>query len=236
MTKLTEKYVQNKTLTHSKEYYKRKQMITRIFSQTEAKTKYKNKPGRADGLIAFQKKGNRIYTVSFEAKSHKTFNSLKNIARDTQLLIVLGCSTITIAICSWFVLGSISWWLKLLLALSVGLVIGFLITFLFLKRELFDTNGIILQVNRYPADEKWIAISVDAYKKYSGREGDMLLSKAKASGIGVIVIGAGERNEIKVEAKPPKVLVPRSYIYYYSKHKTIIDYLTAQENWNAQSE
>ena len=73
-------------------------------------------------------------------------------------------------------------------------------------------------------------------KKYSGREGDMLLSKAKASGIGVIVIGAGERNEIKVEAKPPKVLVPRSYIYYYSKHKTIIDYLTAQENWNAQSE
>jgi len=227
MPRLTEKYVQKRALAYLTEYYSNKHQCAKIFSQAEVKTIYKRRPGRADGLIAFKKNRNRIYTASLEAKSHKTFQSLKNIARDTALAITFGVSTLVMALVTWLVLESIVWWLKLIIAVVVGLAIGSLVVVLLLMRELFDTNGIIEQVKRYPADEQWIAISTDAYNKYNSREGNKLLLKAKASGIGLVLVSAGNKAEIRSEAKQPKILSPRSYVFFYTTHKRIIDFLNS---------
>lgn len=124
MAKLTERYVQDCALNHLEEYYKAKNPEAQIFARTELVTTYKKKRGRADGLVAFKSKNGRIYTASLEAKSHKTYDSLKNIPRDIQLLVFLVVSFVIVTTITWFVLGTISWWLKILIALTVGLILS----------------------------------------------------------------------------------------------------------------
>lgn len=225
MAKLTERYVQNCALNHLKIHYEEQNPNTLIYARTELVTKYKKKRGIADGLLAFKKNDGRIYTVSLEAKSHKTSGSLKNIALDKRLLACLCLSFILMATVTWFILGTISWWLKIIIALIVGLLSGTGILALLYSRQHFDTNGIIEQVKRYPADEKWVAISIDAFSACNQYNREMLIYKAQSLGFGSLVVSSGNKVDVKLGAKSPKNTVPKSFICYYKIYETIIRFL-----------
>mgnify|MGYP001426103944 CR=1 FL=1 len=225
MAKLTERYVRDNALNHLKSYYEAQNPNTPIFNRTELETIYRNKRGRADGLLAFRKDDERIYTVSLEAKSHKTYSSLKNVALDNRLLAKLCLNFIVIAAFTWYILGSISWWLKIVITLVVSSGASFGIAALFYKQNHFDTNGIIEQVKRYPADEKWIAISIDALNGCNKYDSEMLVYKAQSTGIGILVVSAGNKVDVKLKAKKPKRTNPKSHIYNYRIHKSIVHYL-----------
>ena len=226
MAKLTERYVQYCALNYLKSYYEAQNPNKAIYARTEMATIYNKKQGRADGLLAFKNHNGYIYTVSLEAKSHKTFSSLRNFPLDNRLLLSLGLSFLLFVVASWFALGTTIWWLKLIIAILISLVISFGLISVFMKRNMFDTHRIIEQVKRYPADEKWIAISSDAFNLSNKNESGLLLSKAQSEGIGVLIVSSGNKVKIKLRPKKPKLSgFKSSYIYKYKIHKTIIRHL-----------
>lgn len=225
MSKLTERYVQNNALNYLKSYYEAQNPNTTVYARTEVATVYKNRQGRADGLLAFRKNGGRIYTVSLEAKSHKTFNSLKNIALDNRLLAMLSLSFILIASVTWIMLGAMSFWVKTIITLIVSLGLSIGVNILLLEQQHFDTNEIIEQVMRYPADEKWIAVSIDAFNACNQFQREMLISKAQSKGVGVIVVSSNNKIDVKLKAKIPKRTTSKSKIHYYKIKGRIVNYL-----------
>lgn len=89
MARLTEKYVQIKALNYLHHFYCEKNSDTVIFARAEVATTYRRKRGRADGLLAFKRDNDYIYTISLEAKSHKTFSSLIRKSRDRLFLFLV---------------------------------------------------------------------------------------------------------------------------------------------------
>lgn len=223
MARLTERYVQEKALSFLKHFYSEKNQDKVIFARSEVATTYRKKLGRADGLLAFKQNNDYIYTISMEAKSHKTFDSLIRKPRDRLFLFVLGFSFISFAVISWITLGATVWWLKIIVAIPLSLVLSAsLLTFLEVKNK-FDDHGIIQQVKRYPADEKWIAISKDAYNSYNKTENGLLISHARADGIGVLVVSTSDKVDVELY---PKIKSSRDgYIRYYKINEKIKKYL-----------
>lgn len=225
MTKLTERYVQEKALNFLRNFYSEKNPDKPIFARIEVATTYKRKLGRADGLLAFKQGNDYIYTISVEAKSHKTFDSLIRKSRDRLFLFLLGFSFISFAVISWITLGATAWWLKIMIAVPLSLVISAALLAILEKKNIFDTHDIIQQVKRYPADEKWIAISKDAYNIYNKTENGLLISHAQTDGIGVLVVSNSEK--VVVELYPKMKSSRNGYIRYYKINEKIKKYLYA---------
>ena len=193
MAKLTERYVQNTALNYLKSYYQSQHPDRQVFADIELRTKYRRKRGRVDGLLAFKNDSGYVYTASMEAKSHKTYGSLKNKPRDVLFFLTLLLSFVLIVSAFWIVFTTMVLWLKILLSLVLGAVFSIAVTQYCLGKFYFDTHGIIEQVKRYPADERWIALSVDAYKNCNRIEGGTLISKSKAEGVGIVIVSAGSK-------------------------------------------
>jgi hypothetical protein len=225
MAKLTERYVQNIALDYLKSYYQSQYPGKQMFADVELRTKYKRKRGRADGLLAFRNDSGYIYTVSMEAKSHKTFSSLRDIPHNSLLRFMLIISFIFVASVFWFVFSTMVLWLKIILSVVLGFVLSMAFLIYCLDKNYFDTHGIIEQVKRYPADERWIALSVDAFKNCNQIEDGKLLSKAKSKGIGIIVVSAGNKVKCLLYSKKPKHTHSKSFIYKYDRQQMIVQNL-----------
>jgi len=225
MAKLTERYVQNIALNYLKSYYQTQYPGKRMFAEVELRTKYKKKRGRADGLLAFRNDSGYIYTVSMEAKSHKTFDSLRDIPNDSLLLFTSIMSFILVASVVWFAFTTMVLWLKIIFSVVLGLVLSMAFIIYCLDKNFFDTHGIIEQVKRYPADERWIALSVDAFKNCNQIEDGKLLSKARSEGIGIIVVSAGNKVKCLLNSKKPKRTHSKSFIYKYDRQQMIVQNL-----------
>ncbi len=64
-------------------------------------------------------------------------------------------------------------------------------------KAIFKKHGIIEQVRRYPANEKWIAFSIDAYNFFNEMNDFELKFQAKRYGIGILIVSNGKRvNEV----------------------------------------
>jgi hypothetical protein len=229
MSKLTERYVQNIALDYLRSYYQSQYPDKQVFAAVELRTKYKRKRGRVDGLVAFKKDSGYIYTVSMEAKSHKTFGSLRDIPHDSLLLFTLVVSFILVATVFWFTFTAMVLWLKIILSVVLGVLLSMASIIYCLDKNYFDTHGIIEQVKRYPADERWIALSVDAFKNCNQIEDGKLLSKAKSEGIGIIVVSAGNKVRCLLNSKKPKRTHSKSFIYKYDRQRTIVQSLGLEE-------
>ena len=225
MARLTERYVQEKALSFLKHFYCEKNPDKIIFAKSEVVTTYRKKIGRADGLLAFKQSKDYIYTISLEAKSHKTFDSLIRKSRDRLFLFILGFSFVSVAVISWITLGATVWWLKIIIALPVSIIISAALITVLEKKNKFDTHDIIQQVKRYPADEKWIAISKDAYNSYNKTENGLLISHARADGIGILVVSTSDK--VVVELYPKMKLSREGYIRYYKINEKIRKYLNS---------
>lgn len=203
--KLSEKYVQNVGLEYLKEYYIRKYKKESIFARKEVKVKKKYGGGRADGLISFKDNEGRIFVVSMEAKSCKTNKNIcfwydnNKWRKHTFLVAILGLISSII-----FFLES-SWIVQWGLSFIFFIVLGFfymIVTGEYIKYKVID---VIKQIETYPANEKWIALSTDSFNNLSIKEQNVLLNKCKKKYIGLLLVSSGEKVRIKnypVNLKP----------------------------------
>ena len=120
-------------------------------------------------------------------------------------------------------MGEIVWWLKIIVAIPISLIISAALLTVLEKKNKFDTHDIIQQVKRYPADEIWIAISKDAYNSYNKTENGLLISHARNDGIGVLVVSTSDK--IVVESYPKMKSSRDGYIRYYKINEKIKKYL-----------
>ena len=192
-----------------------------IFARKEVSTYYKKTRGRADGLLAFNTQNNDVYTISLEAKSHKTFNSLCTVYENKLyfgigfLILILTYGLLHLILknsgifLKWFVPGLLS------------IALTFIILFVFQYFALFEGHGIIEQVRRYPANEKWIAFSKDAINFYNKLDDNELLFRAKKYGIGVLAVSTKQKIEVVLEAKEDKSSKHIDYLKHYITGKKI---------------
>ncbi len=220
MSGLTEKYVQDVSLEFLKKYYEDKDKPEKIFCKKEVVTKYKKRKGRADGLIAY-KNGNQIYTVSLEAKSHKTYDTLIAIYNDKLWLLIGFIVACIIFAFSIFLLWQLNWIIKMVISLSVGTLFGFAAMFLIDEKGYLNRHGIIEQVRRYPANERWIAFSYDAYSFFDKQNEHELKIRAKRYGIGIIIVSKSRKAYIELHAKASNMKGKMNFLKYYSAADSI---------------
>ena len=185
--------------------------------------------GRVDGLIAAQLPNGTIYTVSIEAKSERTWNDInvqhlyeKMLARAA---IFAGLITILLLI-----LG-ITRTQELLLGIifpMVGITIaGFcLINFSPLGTQYRETE-VVKQAKRYPANEKWVALSSDVYNKLGRVNQSNHFEKiCLRNGIGLIKVTSSTKSVVIIA--PKSISTPKnldSFLTCYSRSQVVRDKL-----------
>lgn len=237
MARFKESTVQEYALNYLKDHYRKGEKVDCIYAEKELRTKKEKGNKRADGLLCFQKGSEPYYTVSFEAKSHKTIGNLLTHSDDPKLGIhgILTASVITLLL--GFFLGMFSdlpWYLVLLSSIIFFFFSAFVIIkiLIWMEWDLHKFSGVVDQLKQYPANEQWIV-----YSKYTGNileslpssfRKDHLLglkSLCKANGFGLMLVGKKQMDVLVV----PK---PRTgnFLGHYCREEKIITFLKYSSN------
>ena len=209
MSRLTEQHIQNQALQFLEDHYGKKYEPPKIFSRVEVRTVKIHNKKRADGLLCFESTFQKEHTISLEAKSHKTLGALLPAWNDRDFIpsIIMG---LLFALLSIYFFNNLDWyWITLISVVSF--IIGFficLIVLLFFEPDRYKTIPVIKQVNQYPANEKWVAVSKDSLnlglkKKsdfYRHNNEENFLKIARKNGVGVLVISR-QQQQILLEPK-----------------------------------
>ncbi|PYG84797.1 hypothetical protein LY28_03590 [Ruminiclostridium sufflavum DSM 19573] len=203
--KLNESYVKDVAVEYLKDYYCKLYNNNDIFAGKELCVKKSFK--RPDGLIALKNGKNDIFVAVVEAKSCRTLGSLFPVDGDSRWFVhgVLFGTIISLII--GFVVP-LMLWSRIILA-AVGLVVGTFLYWLFTFRfTYYRYIGVVSQINNYPGNEKWIALSIDVYNKLSKEHKIDFEKKLRRSGIGLLIISSGSKVStlIKPKAKAKKVI------------------------------
>lgn len=207
MSRLTEKHIQTKAIAFLESHYKQKFEPSVIFSRPEVRTVKKYKKKRADGLLCFESPTQREYTVSLEAKSHKTLGALLPSWNSKDLLLGIMIGFLNAAV-TMYLFSAIAWYWITLIAIF-AFIIGFYVSFLLLaivEPDHFKSMAVIDQVHQYPANEKWIALSKDSLNLTSNKKTDFhrrsnyenFLRIARKNKVGILVISRW-KEEILIE-------------------------------------
>lgn len=213
---LTERFIQNTVAERlNKEYYRRKS----AYVATEAYTKLK----RADIFIAFMRTRKRPYVVVIEAKSRTTIHQLKLkeaphrvrwAGRFVAIALIVGLSA---------ALGYQWYFNALNTLLLIGLfLLGSGIISALISRLEFSALGAISaieQLDRYPANEKWIAVGEDTFVR--PEEYDVLYDQCRKLGIGLIVVTARGRAERRLTPRPRHAF--NDYLGSYGKRDQVLE-------------
>ena len=192
------------------------------FVDTEGETKVSK---RADVLIGYRKKSNRPYLIAVEAKSRLTLSDLKptdNFERRllvSRLVVLLLFSLGVIYLGYKFSLEGMS--IILLLFIFVLAVIGVSLLLKRLNIAVAKAIPAIKQLDRYPANEKWIAIPYDTF--VNRKDFDILLRACKKNGIGLLEFNKRER--LVRHVRPVPIHENNSYINEYKEAAAILDYI-----------
>lgn len=205
MSRLTEKYIQKEAVQFLKEHYENKFVIEIEFAKQEVRTNKEYNGKRADGLLCFHSPKQKEQTVSIEAKSHKTLGSLLAYWDDDKLMKQILLFALPIGLLTIYFTSSMAWYWITLIAFGT-IVIGVLL--LMIIAVLLELDGhkvinVVNQVNQYPANEKWIAISKDSLnlsqiKKsefHNKNNYDNFIRICKNQNIGILIV-TRRKNEI----------------------------------------
>jgi len=227
MPLILERTVQNKTQEFLEKKYRRKAKGKRIFSKTEMPTKAKYGRKRADGFLAFQHYIWGNYVVSMEAKSKKSFPSIRPYRDEfifvmNSLKVGFYCCIGSGAFYTLFKWNDQMW--QFLVPFYV-LIISALIYALFTWRSYrHQTMDVIDQLKQYPANEKWLAFSKDSFESLKKKDKKDLRKICRARGIGLIIYS----NKITVLEKPKfRWHWGKDFIKYYSKEKEVRETLNS---------
>ena len=213
---LTERYVQKVAIDWLEGHYQSLYQPRSIVGNKEMVVRPGTKigSGRADGLIVAKLHDGRILAAALEAKSSRTLFNLGRWYRDLRWLAhamsIGSFATIVSVLLTW---RTESWFVRWILPLLVFLSIGFLFVIITSEHHLYQGIDVIQQVKRYPANERWIALSVDAYKKLGDEMQQSLQKSCRREGIGLLQVG---RNGNVKRFQDPQMK---------SSHKGYADYL-----------
>lgn len=223
MSRLAESTVQTIAIKYLEKQYKRRARRGRIFAEPEVRTKKEHGSKRADGLLAFRHWLWGVYVVSLEAKSHKTLPAI-NPKLDKQLFAFNAVRAgLLISILSGTFFFLYKWddgfWQFIVPAL-VFLIGGG--AYAWLTRNHFGhrTLRVIEQIQQYPADERWLAFSKDAYYSLDIVKQRQLEKICRHHGIGLIVISANGKVDRLASARFHWDWW-HDYLRFYSKEKEI---------------
>lgn len=212
---LRERTVQIKALDELRKFYSQRENNENLYSSIEVRTRKEKGNKRADGIICFETKNKQIYTVSLEAKSHKTLGQLTSWVSDdkigVQSIIVSAIITLlAVALLIFFI--KLVWYFIILAGVAM-LLASFLFTFWLLDKLDLDDHKIISvieQLKQYPANEQWIAYSTytdnllaNIPSNYKKNHLQLLDSLCKKNGFGLILIG-NKKAKIIYEPKAKK--------------------------------
>lgn len=231
MTKLRERTVQAKALYELERRY-RMRGAKYVYACCEVRTKKEKGGKRADGLICFKQENGQYYTVSLEAKSHRTLGNLVSFVNDNKLgkYCVASAAAVTfLTMVLMISFSSLMWYILAPIALITFFVFSLVSIWVFdsLDLDRHKESDIIEQLKQYPANEQWIAYSKYAYNQLAdvpskGRKPHQLvLNKlCEDNGFGLMLI-SNQKAEIAIKPKVKK----GSYLSVYCKEREITDYL-----------
>ncbi len=222
MGRLNEEFVKIEAMICLKEHYAQKHNYTLESEKNEATVEYRGKKGRADGILTYSDPRGRVITVALEAKSRKTYSSLKPNFKDTRSFLLLFFSFVLVFILSMFAFDAMRLWLRFLVSAIISIVIS-LLFIIWVAASYKDTKrGVIDQLLRYPADYRWIALPVDAYNMYSNRKrdgDDDFIDHLRAKRIGLILVSGRNKSRIVLEPRTKKTSVYHKYYKRYTNLK-----------------
>lgn len=222
--RLNEKTVQRASVQWLREYYVNKLSVCSITTAEEAVVCKNSRKGngRADGLIAARLDDGSIFTAALEAKSSRTFSQLTPTYQDSKWMRHAGLLSVLFAlsvfIFAWFILDHWFWiWIFPFLIFLLSAV-AFLIVTAELKS--YRPIDVIQQVLKYPGNERWIAISSDAFYRLSSQSRSVLIKDCEQEGIGLIRVSTSQKIFVLQEARP-KNKQQTNYLECYARRKRI---------------
>ncbi|MDT0685579.1 hypothetical protein [Autumnicola psychrophila] len=197
MAKLTEPCVEASAIEHLKQFYSSKHKTETIYAKSQAYTipKYN---GIADGFLCFHSQKQTFHSVSIEAKSYKTLMNLKPFVNYDKLILHVLLTAVVIGISVTFFNWRFEWYWLLLLFLGISIASFFIMGLPLDKYEpdRYKTADVVSQISRYPANEKWIAISSDSVNLLRNRKPyiirgcsyENLFKICQRKGIGLVLV------------------------------------------------
>jgi hypothetical protein len=164
--------------------------VLSVLSETEVVVRIDSAlgSGRADGVVAVLMSDGCIYTAALEAKSARTLPNISLRYRDEQWLL----HALAAGLLGLLLTGSIGWLVEgsWLLRWALPVVAFFAVTFAYLlisqKHARYRLIDVMRQVKRSPANERWIAVSADAYNRLADDLRDTLHTDCRNEGIGLL--------------------------------------------------
>lgn len=224
MGRLSERYVQDVALEYLEGYYLDKYSIFNIAAQKEVIVKKEYGGGRADGLIVIQTQQNPTYTASVEAKSYKTLFSISPIHLDEQL----GFHAIGFGIGGALVMGVGAWLLRFhwfwtwVFPFFVFAGLGVLYIWMTsVKLPFYMHIDVLRQLDKYPANEKWLAFSVDCFHSLNEEQKNDLSFKSSSKGVGILTVGPNKKVTILLLPINKSKNEKKDYLSCYSREQDI---------------
>ncbi|WP_210489646.1 hypothetical protein [Rufibacter aurantiacus] len=236
MSKPKERTIQLKALEYLKAYYSDKFSIalTRIDSTDERWTKKERGGKRADGLICFEKEG-KPYTISLEAKSHKTLGALISYSNDKKFglhCLIVSCIMTSITILALISFTSLRWYFITPITLAAFVVLLILAAAIFevLDLDRHKVTNVINQLKQYPANEQWIAYSKHTdnlllKSPFLKRRNnlDTLEKLCRANNFGLLLV-TNKTCLVRINPVPKK----GEFLHYYCKEQEILKAISVQ--------
>ncbi|WP_181308761.1 hypothetical protein [Rufibacter sp. XAAS-G3-1] len=232
MSRLRERTIQLKAVEELRKFYFRKEGNENIYSAIEVRTRKEKGNKRADGIICFETKNKEIFTVSLEAKSHKTLGDLTSLISDDKIIIqslVVSAIITFSAITTLAILLNLQWYYLSIIGLGTFAAF-FILAFWLLDKLDLDNHKIISvieQLKQYPANEQWIAYSTytdnllsSVTSNFKKNHLQILDSLCNKNGFGLMLIG-NKTAKILYEPKFKKGY----YLNNYCKEDTIKEFL-----------
>jgi hypothetical protein len=233
---ISEQFVQEIIADDFDKYHFKSNNAGFVDIEVYTKEKKREKSKRADILFAFRRTKKGIYTVVIEAKSRKTLGNLKpkdsfkkqvNIARILALVI--------------YISGVFYFWEQLYFGFgAIGiLLVSFVASIMILRKlvsywEVASALSVpaIEQLDKYPGNEKWLAIASDTF--VNEEDFKSLRKYCKQARIGLIIVDEYGSISIELMAKPTEEI--NQYIDFYMKGDEIKSYLKRKRKFTTPAE
>lgn len=209
---LRERYVQRVATAWVAGQYEGRDGVAGVATRLEAVVRPDSPHGRgrADGLVVVQHQDGTIWTIAIEAKSSRTLVNL-SASLDDDPWLLRGCGAGLVGAIVGGVIGwAIAGWLLATLFAVVGFVaLGLGYLKLTENHQHYRFADAVTQVRRYPANERWVAISTDAYNRLGRRLQatganlqDRVREQCRRDRIGLLRVSSGEQVVVVEEARP----------------------------------
>lgn len=190
--RLSEPYVRDKALEYLKTFYQEEHQTRNVVTKPEAVVRPKYGRGRADGIVAFHREDpGSVFVVSVEAKSVKTIGALVPRERTAYW----GFHATLVGLCGLvpsvlFALHTHFWLWRWVLPPVVFFVVAGAYIMFTAQQTRYARFDVVDQVLRYPAHERWLAFSTDAFNWLGHDRRRSLLAKCEKLQIGIVLVSA----------------------------------------------